>query len=236
MFITKKYLNRRTVLRGAGAMIALPLLDAMIPAAHRAGQHRREAAREAGVRLLPAWRHHGEVDAGEGGHGLRAGARFSSRCKPFQKQLTIISGLGNRPGESQAVHAIVPATWLSCIIRSRGRNPTWRSRRTRSPPSTSARTHRCRRSRSPPRRSRRRRRVRSRLRLQLLRHDCLPHADHAAADGIQPAQAVPAPVRSWRQPGRAQGARRAARRASSTWCRRTLRRCSAHWALATARC
>ena len=33
MFITKKHLNRRTVLRGAGVSVALPLLDAMVPAA-----------------------------------------------------------------------------------------------------------------------------------------------------------------------------------------------------------
>jgi hypothetical protein len=33
MFLTKKHLSRRTVLRGAGATLALPLLDAMIPAA-----------------------------------------------------------------------------------------------------------------------------------------------------------------------------------------------------------
>src|SRR5262245_38948735 len=32
MFITKKALSRRTFLRGAGTAIALPLLDAMIPA------------------------------------------------------------------------------------------------------------------------------------------------------------------------------------------------------------
>ena len=32
MFITKKHLSRRTVLKGAGAAIALPLLDAMNPA------------------------------------------------------------------------------------------------------------------------------------------------------------------------------------------------------------
>ena len=41
MFVTKKYLSRRTVLRGLGATVALPLLDAMIPArtalAHTAG-------------------------------------------------------------------------------------------------------------------------------------------------------------------------------------------------------
>ena len=33
MFITKKHISRRTVLRGAGATLALPLLDAMVPAA-----------------------------------------------------------------------------------------------------------------------------------------------------------------------------------------------------------
>ena len=35
MFITKKHLSRRTVLRGVGASVALPLLDAMIPATRR---------------------------------------------------------------------------------------------------------------------------------------------------------------------------------------------------------
>ena len=33
MFLTKKHLSRRTVLKGAGVSLALPLLDAMIPAA-----------------------------------------------------------------------------------------------------------------------------------------------------------------------------------------------------------
>ena len=32
MFITRKHINRRTLLRGAGTALALPLLDAMIPA------------------------------------------------------------------------------------------------------------------------------------------------------------------------------------------------------------
>jgi hypothetical protein len=32
MFVTKKHLSRRTVLRGAGAALALPLLDSMVPA------------------------------------------------------------------------------------------------------------------------------------------------------------------------------------------------------------
>src|SRR5207253_7713519 len=32
MFITKKHLDRRTVLRGMGVTLALPLLDSMVPA------------------------------------------------------------------------------------------------------------------------------------------------------------------------------------------------------------
>jgi hypothetical protein len=38
MFISKKHISRRTVLRGAGAALALPFLDAMMPAAARAAQ------------------------------------------------------------------------------------------------------------------------------------------------------------------------------------------------------
>ena len=33
MYLTKRHLSRRAVLRGAGVTLALPLLDAMVPAA-----------------------------------------------------------------------------------------------------------------------------------------------------------------------------------------------------------
>ncbi len=35
--------------------------------------------------------------------------------KPFQKQLTIISGLENKSAIAAPVHAITPGTWLSCV-------------------------------------------------------------------------------------------------------------------------
>ena len=41
MLITKRHLSRRTVLKGIGVTAALPLLEAMIPASHRAGADRR---------------------------------------------------------------------------------------------------------------------------------------------------------------------------------------------------
>ena len=47
-FITGKHLSRRTFLRGAGATVALPTLDAMVPA----GRVWRDAAAEAGSTRL----------------------------------------------------------------------------------------------------------------------------------------------------------------------------------------
>ena len=45
MFITGKHIPRRTFLRGLGATISLPLLDAMTPAGRVLGQVRAEAER-----------------------------------------------------------------------------------------------------------------------------------------------------------------------------------------------
>ncbi len=42
---------------------------------------------------------------------------------PFRKQLTVVSNIGNKPGESRAVHALVPATWLSCVHPHEGLEP-----------------------------------------------------------------------------------------------------------------
>jgi Protein of unknown function (DUF1552) len=122
MFITKKFIDRRTVLRGAGAMIALPLLDAMIPASTALANTAAKPLVKLGFVYFP----HGAIM--EKWTPEKEGADFEltpilEPLKPFQKQLTIISGLGNRPGESQAVHAIVPATWLSCTHPKQGQDP-----------------------------------------------------------------------------------------------------------------
>ncbi len=122
MFITKKFIDRRTVLRGAGAMIALPLLDAMVPAATALANTAAKPLVKLGFVYFP----HGAIM--EKWTPEKEGADFEltpilEPLKPFQKQLTIISGLGNRPGESQAVHAIVPATWLSCTHPKQGQDP-----------------------------------------------------------------------------------------------------------------
>ena len=54
MFITKKHIRRRTFLQGAGVTLALPLLDAMVPAGTAAGADGRQPQDALRRRLLPA--------------------------------------------------------------------------------------------------------------------------------------------------------------------------------------
>ena len=58
MFISKKHIPRRTFLRGAGVTLALPLLDAMVPAEHAAGADGGRAEEPVHGHLLSrtAWR------------------------------------------------------------------------------------------------------------------------------------------------------------------------------------
>ena len=56
MFLTRKHLSRRTLFKGAGASIALPLLDAMIPANTALAQTAAAPQPAAGLRLLSSRR------------------------------------------------------------------------------------------------------------------------------------------------------------------------------------
>ena len=114
MFITKKHLTRRTVLRGVGAAVSLPLLDAMIPAATALAQTAAAPKPRLGFFYFP----HGAIM--EQWTPAKAGRDFEVSAileplAPFRDQLTVVSNIGNKPGESRAVHALVPATWLSCV-------------------------------------------------------------------------------------------------------------------------
>src|SRR5580692_5155187 len=113
-FITRKSLSRRTVLRGAGVALALPLLDAMIPAATALAATAAAPKPRLGFIYFP----HGAVM--ERWTPTRTGADFDlpfiiEPLTPYRDQLTVVSNIGNKPGESRAVHALVPATWLSCV-------------------------------------------------------------------------------------------------------------------------
>ena len=115
MFLFKKHLSRRTVLKGAGATIALPLLDAMVPAGTALAQTRRGAEPAPGLRLLPAWRAPGRM-----ARRRQTGRDFDfpfilKPLEPFRDYVTVVSGLRNKGGESSSPHGIIEETWLNCV-------------------------------------------------------------------------------------------------------------------------
>jgi hypothetical protein len=114
MFITRKHISRRHVLRGVGATVALPFLDAMVPASTALANTAAAPKPRLGFFYFP----HGAVM--EQWTPTTEGTNFEvspilAPLKPFHDHLTVVSNIGNKPGESRAVHALVPATWLSCV-------------------------------------------------------------------------------------------------------------------------
>src|SRR5712691_4890030 len=114
MFITKKHISRRTVLRGAGAALALPLLDSMIPARTALAQ----TVATPKPRFVGCFVPHGMapgywVPATEG--PLAAELPFNWKpLEPFVKQTVIMSGLHSRsaeppPGATGADHWVAAA-------------------------------------------------------------------------------------------------------------------------------
>ena len=113
MYLTKKHLSRRTLLRGVGAGLALPLLDAMVPASTALAQTAAAGRRRMAFLYFP----HGAImdrwTPATDGHDFEL-SEILQPLAPHKDKLTVISGLGNKPAESPAVHAITPGTWLSC--------------------------------------------------------------------------------------------------------------------------
>ncbi|HEV8260366.1 MAG TPA: DUF1552 domain-containing protein [Burkholderiales bacterium] len=115
MYISKKHVSRRTVLKGMGASIALPLLDAMNPAATAWA---RTAAGSTPKRLAFVGFPHGAImdrwSPKQAGTGYEM-SPILEPLAPFRKHLTIISGLRNKPAETPEPHGYIEPTWLSCV-------------------------------------------------------------------------------------------------------------------------
>jgi hypothetical protein len=119
MIITKMALPRRTFLRGMGTVVALPLLDAMVPALSAAAQTAAAPVRRLGFVYIPngaimdQW-----TPAAEG-----KAFDLSPILKPLEAhrdRLTVVSNLDSRPaeaieGEGSGDHARASAVWLSGV-------------------------------------------------------------------------------------------------------------------------
>lgn len=111
-FITGRHLNRRSLLRGAGAAIALPLLDAMRPAlgAVSGGQQARRLA----VVYVPNGMIMKDWKPAETGTDFTF-TRILKPLEPFREDVTVISGLANLVANSGkgGGHAKASGSFLS---------------------------------------------------------------------------------------------------------------------------
>lgn len=122
MYITKKHLPRRALLRGLGAAMSLPFLEAMVPACTALAATVAAPKARMGFFYLP----HGAIMDQWTPDATGSNFELKEILKPlaaYKKQMTIVSGLGNKPAESSAVHAITPGTWLSCVAPERSHAP-----------------------------------------------------------------------------------------------------------------
>lgn len=114
MYLTRKALSRRTLLQGAGAALSLPLLDAMVPAGTALAATAAAPAPRMGFIYFP----HGAVmdrwSPQETGTAFRI-TPILKPLEPYRAQMTIVSGLRNKGGESGDPHGIMAGTWLSCF-------------------------------------------------------------------------------------------------------------------------
>ena len=114
MFLTRKHLSRRTVLQGAGASIALPLLDAMVPA----GTALAETAAAPSARLGFIYFPHGALQNEWEPPQVGRGFDFPYILEPLEglrDYVTVVSGLRNKSAEGGVPHGVTQETWLNCV-------------------------------------------------------------------------------------------------------------------------
>lgn len=112
MFITRKSLPRRTVLRGLGSVVALPFLESMVPAmaqVQSAVPMRFGAVYVPNGCPIPYWMPSG--DAGE----LEI-TPILKPLEPFRDQLTVINNLTRAGGTTVTDHAVSSAGWLTGTV------------------------------------------------------------------------------------------------------------------------
>ena len=117
MIISKKMLPRRTVLRGLGTALALPMLDAMVPALSGISGRAAEPVRRLGWVYCPngmamdAW-----MPAAKESLDL---STTLSPLAPYRDQTVVVSGLAQGQaealGDGNGEHTRATATWLNGV-------------------------------------------------------------------------------------------------------------------------
>jgi Protein of unknown function (DUF1552) len=113
MFITKKSISRRAVLRGMGVALALPFLDSMVPAATAAAAS-ANPLRRLGIVFIPLGERPGYWTPKTVGTNFEF-SPILEPLKPFRDSMTVISELCD-PLDG---HAVTVAAWLTGSIPKR---------------------------------------------------------------------------------------------------------------------
>jgi hypothetical protein len=112
MIISKKSLPRRTLLRGLGAGLGLPLLDAMVPAMTALAATPAAPVRRLGFVYIPMGATISQWTPPELGRMTRLSPTLQS-LSPYLDQLTVISNLELKNAYSPGNHATANAAFLS---------------------------------------------------------------------------------------------------------------------------
>src|SRR5215204_3446790 len=119
-FLTRNHLSRRTLLRGMGVSLALPLLDSMIPAATLLGQTAAGPARTRFGAIMNKW------TPSTVGAGFEL-TEILQPLKPFYDQVTVVSSLRHAlayGSGATANHNRSAAAYLSASFAETGAQPS----------------------------------------------------------------------------------------------------------------
>ncbi|HTM03313.1 MAG TPA: DUF1552 domain-containing protein [Vicinamibacterales bacterium] len=109
MFLTRRFLSRRTVLRGIGATLALPLLDAMVPALASRSVMAATPPRRFGAVFVPMGERPSHWTPKTSGKGFEL-SPILEPLAPFKDSMIVVSN-ADRP--LQGTHAVSSGTWLT---------------------------------------------------------------------------------------------------------------------------
>jgi uncharacterized protein DUF1552 len=118
MIVTKKAISRRTVLRGIGTTVALPLLDAMVPALTAQVNTPAKAVRRLGVVYHPnGVIYENWLPKGSGRDFVLS--RTLAPLEPFRDQLIVVTGLSSHQaealGDGGGDHSRASGTYLTGV-------------------------------------------------------------------------------------------------------------------------
>ena len=119
-FIGKKHISRRTLLRGVGAAVSLPLLDSMVPAQTPLAKTAANPEIRLGLCFIP----HVAVMANWTPEGDGADFKISrtlAPVEPFKDQVVVVTNLAHKmaapggPGDNGGDHTRSPAVFLNGV-------------------------------------------------------------------------------------------------------------------------